>query len=626
MCGITGFVGSGDKEVISNMTDTLRHRGPDNKGFILDDNVALGHTRLSVIDTSVHGHQPMWNKAGTAAVVFNGEIYNFQELRDGLIKTKGNVFDSDSDTEIVLALYDIYGEKCFEKFNGMFAIAIYDKKEQKLILARDRMGKKPLYWGVIDNTLIFGSELKALMSHPLFKKDIDIESVNKYLLYEYVPTPYTIFKNIWKLEPATYLIYKNSKIKKSIFWSFNGNSLNISESKACGELEKYIDKSVKSRLISDVPLGIFLSGGLDSSAIAYFAQKNYSEKIKTFSIGFDEQSFDESSYAREVAQFLGTEHYTYKVTSEQVKDIVPNIVDIIDEPLADASIIPTYLLSKFTKERVTVALGGDGGDELFAGYPTFQTDTFIGVYSMMPKWIKYNVIKMLVSLLPVSDKYLGLSFLINKFVGGFDGDNNKYHIHQRWLGSFSYEERKELFKNDIWDSLSDKDCFESVDNLCKDINIPKDNNKLLALYMRTYLMDKVLVKVDRASMSHGLEVRTPLLDYNLVDFVMSLPYRYKYKYFTTKYLLKKLMRDKLPKNIINRKKQGFALPISSWLRGDLRGFCSDVLSEKNIERVGLFNVSVIETLKEEHFNKKKDNGKKLWTLIVFQLWYNKWVK
>lgn len=622
MCGIAGFVGRGTKETLQKMTDVLSHRGPDDQGFFYKEGIGFGHRRLSIIDISNRGHQPMWDHTQQIAVIFNGEIYNFKSLRTQL-ERKGKHFKSDSDTEVIVELYCIYGEKCFEMLHGMFAIALYDRRKEKVVLARDRFGKKPLYWGIIDDTLIFGSELKALMGHPLFRKELDLVSVNKYLLYGYIPTPHSIFKDIQKLEPATYLVYEKRTVRKECFWTFSSEVNNISLKDACIELDHILDRSVSSRLIADVPLGIFLSGGLDSSTIAYYAQKNSRDKIQTFSIGFEERSFDESHFAQDVASYLCTDHHVEVLRSKDMLDLMPQITTFLDEPVADASFIPTYFLSKFTRQHVTVALGGDGGDELFAGYPTFQAVTWANLIAKVPHRVRENLFYLARTLIPTRDTNFHLAFKIDQFASGFE--SNKRYLHQQWLGSFGEAGRGKLFKREVWDTLASCNIFEDIDQYHEDIKIPDALNKLLAIYIRTYLMDNVLVKVDRASMAQSLEVRAPFLDHKLVDFVLSLPYAYKYKRFASKILLKQLMEDKLPSKIIKRKKKGFGIPLAKWLREDLQGWCHEVLSEAHINNVGLFDYQTIQALMDQHFSGRRDVHKQLWTLIVFQLWYDRWM-
>lgn len=622
MCGIAGFVGKGNAGDIESMRVAIEHRGPDASGVYHKDGVGLAHTRLSIIDVSSSGNQPMWNESLTAAIVFNGEIYNFRELKEELCLKKPRVFKSKTDTEVILGLYDEYGEQCFEKLNGMFAIAIYDFRLNKLILARDRFGKKPLYWGVFGGTVLFGSELKALFKHPSFKKEIDLESLNKYLAYEYVPTPNSIFKGVYKLEPASCVSFVKGEIKKKTFWNTTFDTKNISISEALGALDDELEKSVKRRMVSDVSLGIFLSGGIDGSAVAYYAQKNSKEKIKTFSIGFKEESFDESGYAKQVSDFLGTDHYSEILSAEDLLEAVPRIGDVLDEPIADAAVIPTLFLSEFAKKQVTVVLGGNGGDELFAGYPTFQAEKFASLYSLIPASIQ-NFIKKVISFIPVSDSYFSFGFRIKKFTDGF-GVDKKYR-HQTWIGGFSKQDREKLFKKEVWSKLKNTNEYEEIDGYLKEVKNASWGNKLLHLYQRTYLMDEVMAQVDRASMFHALEVRAPFLDFVLADFVNSLPYSYKIRGFTTKYILKRLMRGKLPQNIIDRPKKGFGIPLTGWLKNELKGFCNETLNRGDIEKAGFFDFDFVENLKNDHFSGKKDNRKLLWTLLVFQLWYKRWM-
>jgi len=626
MCGIAGYYGAGDRKILERMNQSLRHRGPDGEGFFVNNNIGLAHRRLSIIDLSPAASQPMTNEVGDVWLVFNGEIYNFKELRKDLIGRHN--FKSESDTEVIIHLYEEIGLEVFSKIQGMFAVALYDLKNNKLILARDRMGKKPLYWSYADETLIFASELKAMLEHPNFKKELDLKSLNKYLFYEYVPTPNTIFKKTYKLEPGHYLVFDGINIIKNKYWdiAFNrplsspGSKLLIGE--AISELDKRLNEAVKARLVSDVPLGVFLSGGIDSSSIAYYAQKNSLNKIKTFSIGFKDESFDESKYARQVASFLGTEHYEKLLTAKDSLDFIPKIADLLDEPMADASIIPTYLLSNFTRQNVTVALGGDGGDEIFCGYDTFVAERLAGVYETMPDFFKKNIIEKIVSFLPTSFNNISFDFKAKKFISGFH--NKKKYRQQVWLGSFGRADREKLFTSDIWRSLTRENEFEEIDNYLDGLRGENYYNQLIYLYLRTYLTDDILVKVDRASMYNSLEVRAPLLDVNVVDFVNSLPLNWKLKGFTTKYIFKKLMTGKLPKNIVHRKKKGFGIPLANWLSKELKPLVFDLLSEARIKQQGLFDYQYINKLLDDHFSRRADNRKMIWALMVFQLWYKKW--
>lgn len=622
MCGIAGFVGAGTRGELEIMIETLHHRGPDSFGVDVRDNVGFAHARLAILDLSSAGAQPMWSENKTVCVVFNGEIYNFQELKKDLAQ-KGYIFRSSSDTEVILALYEEDGERVFEKIEGMFAIGLYDFKRKKLLLARDRMGKKPLYWCHVSGTFLFASELKALVTHPLFKKELNFSSLNKYFLHDYIPTPHTIFKNVYKLLPGTHLSFSEGKIRKEKFWEMNFPPLDISFREALSSLEKKLDHAVQTRLVADVPLGIFLSGGLDSSTIAYYAKKNSSGKIKTFSIGFEEESFDESAYAEEVARFLGTEHYNFAIKAKDLLDIIPRVADMTDEPMADASIIPTFILSKHTRGHVTVALGGDGGDELFAGYPTFQAETLVSWYEKFPRF-SHTMAQKFSASLSVSHKNFSFDFWLKKFLEGSD-DMDAGHRHQKWLGAFSREDRRALFATDVWQEIETQNEFEDTDRYMKEWDTADKRNALLYLYQRTYMMDEVLVKVDRASMQNALEVRAPFLDAKVVEFVNALPYHFKQRGFTGKYILKKLMTGKLPPHIIHRRKKGFGVPIGKWFQNELKDFCNDTLSEENMKQGGLLNCEYVVTLKDEHFSGAKDHRKKLWNLVVFELWRRKYL-
>jgi len=604
------------------MGNTLHHRGPDDDGFYVDEKVGLAHRRLSIIDLSPAGKQPVVNEAGNVQVVFNGEIYNFKELRAGL--KNSHTFRGNSDTEVIVHLYEEIGLEVFSHLEGMFAIAIYDKKRGELILARDRMGKKPLYWRAGSGTLIFGSELKALMQHPSFKKEIDIASLEKYLQYEYVPTPHTIFKDTYKLEPGHYLRFSGDGAVKVKFWDIKFNEQKISLDDAMTGLDARLAAATADRLVSDVPLGIFLSGGLDSSTVAYYAQKSSVQKIKTFSIGFEDASFDESSYAKEVAAHLGTEHHELILGPERSLELVSVIADLLDEPMADSSIIPTYLLSRFTREYVTVALGGDGGDELFCGYDTFAAHKLAEIYGKIPLPLRRYIIEPILRLLPVSHSNMSFDFKAKKFISGFYGEQR--YRNQRWLGAFDVIERKKLMRPAVCEGIEDLKVFEDIDTYLGSFKDSDSYHQLGLTYQRTYMMDQILVKVDRASMMNSLEVRAPFLDTRVVEFANSLPTNLKLHGFTTKYVLKKLMEPRLPKGIASRKKKGFGVPIGAWLQGPLKLLTTELFSNELLNRQGLFDSGYVHQLLDNHFSGRKDNRKQIWTLLVFQMWWSRWMQ
>ena len=623
MCGIAGFHGSGNQEVIRKMTKSLTHRGPDDEGFYNFENLYFGFKRLSIIDLPT-GRQPIANEDDTIWIVFNGEIYNFLELRLDLEK-RGHRFKSKTDTEVIIHLYEDKGEDFLKELNGMFALAIWDQKKKKLIIAKDRLGKKPLYYSVAGDTFIFASELKAVLEHPLVNREIDFDSLNKYLIYEYVPTPGSIIRDVYKLEPGHLLVWQNNKSTKKQYWDIDFNRYKIDFNNRPLVLKEFgslLEDGVKRRLIADVPLGIFLSGGIDSSTVAYYAGKNSSQKIKTFSIGFKDKSFDETRYANQVADFLKTEHYHQNCTPSDLLNSIPNIAQINDEPFADASVIPTHLLSKFARQSVTVALGGDGGDELLAGYPTFQALKLAKLLRYLPDF-GISALQKIVNLLPVSLDNFSLDFKLKRLMSGYE---HKTEIqNQIWLGSFNPLENKRLLLENINTAIDFRQSFVEIESLLVKVKNQSLENRLIYLYLKQYLVDDILFKTDRASMYNSLEVRAPFLDYRLVDFANSLPYDSKLRGFTTKYILKELMKDKLPADILNRPKKGFGIPIAKWINNELKSWVDDLLSEDKIKNQGIFNFQYINQILMEHRAQKSDHRKKIWTLLMFQQWYENWM-
>ena len=622
MCGIGGFYGDGDEATLAGMVEALSRRGPDDQGTWCKGKVGLAHTRLSIIDLTHAGHQPMTSASGKTSIVFNGEIYNFRELRRGLRECYR--FQSSTDTEVILALYEKEGTKAFAALNGMFAFALYDHGTGSLFLVRDRTGKKPLYWGVFNGTLIFGSELKALMQHKKFKKEIDPFALELYLTYECVPTPYSVFKGVRKVQAGGYVEFSPGKEpREEPYWELPREGSRVSFPDALAELDRVLAAAVERRLVSDVPLGVFLSGGIDSSTIAYYARQAVGTSLKTFSIGFTDRDFDESGYARDVANRLGVEHTMEYFSPSRCIELIPEIFAYVDEPLADASALPTYLLSSFTKRHVSVALGGDGADELFAGYPTFQAEALLGVYRALPAWLR-KPLEAAVRALPVSHTYFSLDFKLKKFIEGI-GVPARYR-HQHWLAAFAEDEARTVASRELrvhWQGGA----YAHLDQFFRD-GVSRDgfSNDILWSYLRTYCMDHVMAKVDRTSMAHALEVRAPFLDHEVVELVSSMPYSYKFRHFGGKYILKKLMRGKLPSRILTRRKQGFAVPLGRWLRAELRPLVEETLSRKAIEESGFFEPREVTRLVGEHQALRADHRKKLWALIVFQLWYKKWAR
>jgi asparagine synthase (glutamine-hydrolysing) len=626
MCGITGIAdqsGPVRPEVLRRMADTLRLRGPDDESYYIPapppggTAVGFGFRRLSIIDLS-GGRQPMSNEDDSLWIVCNGEIYNHVDLRVEL-EAKGHVFRTHSDIEVLLHLYEEHGTACVTKTNGMFALAIWDSKNQTLFLARDRLGKKPLYYRASPERLIFGSEVKALLMHPDCPRELDLRNLSKYLAYEYVPSPHCIFKGINKLPGGYWLTWKNGQTCLGRYWDvqFTHDSDARSEDEIAEELRERLKESVRRRLISDVPLGVFLSGGIDSSSVvAMMAELMPPSRIKTFAIGFEEKSFDESEHARRVASFFGTDHREQILQSRTLLDVLPDVAAFLDEPLADASIIPTYLLSKFTRQHVTVALGGDGGDELFAGYPTFQAHRMAEFYKV-PRALHKRIIRPLAEWLPVSNDNISFDFKVKRFLRGIGPSPGIRD--QFWMGAFTPAEQRALLQGNDPEIDGYEDILKSENDCNSDIGM----ERIEYLYCKFYLQECILTKVDRASMACSLEARAPFLDYTFVEFVNSIPFHLKLKGLKTKYILKKAMQKKLPPEILGRRKKGFGIPVGHWFRHELRSLLLDTLSESRIRRQGLFNPAEITRLVDEHLRGVKDNRKQLWTLFIFQLWHER---
>lgn len=613
MCGIAGFTGIGTAENLTSMIASIKYRGPDAQIFHIDNDVALAHARLAILDLRPEGNQPMFTPDNKFGIVFNGEIYNYLEIKKDLQKKYD--FTTNTDTEVLLYLYQELGTKMLELLNGMFAFAIYDYAKKELFIARDRMGKKPLYYTETENAFVFASELKAILNHPSVNNELNIEAVNQYLTFDYIPTPNSIIKNVYKLESGHFLVVKNNKIESNLsYWEHTFSSkIKISFAGALEKLDQLLDEATQRRLMSDVPLGVFLSGGLDSSTIAYYAQKNASHKIKTFSIGFEDKSYDEALFAKTVAKHLDTEHYTEILTPLKALELIDEVVPLLDEPFADASLIPTYFLSKFTRQYVTVALGGDGSDEMQAGYPTFISEKFKYPFALFPTSFSNTMLNIINTMLPSRDKNISFDFKIKQFLRGFQSSSN--HIHQLWLGSFTPNEKIMLFKSEIYNRLIDKNGLGVIDSHFENADTTWSKfDQLTYYYYKTYLLDNILFKVDRASMYNSLEVRAPFLDRHVVEFYNSLPKKFKQNGLEGKYILKKLMQDKLPHEIIFRPKKGFGIPLSDWIRNELKNEITDTILAPD----PLFNLEYIKLLLDEHLSKKRNHRKLIWNIYILK--------
>jgi asparagine synthase (glutamine-hydrolysing) len=625
MCGICGFCFSDERQVdlnvLKKMTTTLQHRGPDDDGYYTNAGIALGHRRLSIIDLDT-GKQPIHNEDETIYVVFNGEIYNFPELKKEL-EEKGHRFYTKTDTEVLVHLYEEREERCVERLAGMFAFAIWDGNRKKLLLARDRIGIKPLFYAYNGTGLAFASEPKALLQLPWVEGNLDPHGLSHYLSYDFIPAPYCIYADIKKVPPGHQVIYHDGALRCERYWDldlsdrFDGN---LDEKELCELIWKEFCRAVKTHLISDVPLGVLLSGGIDSTSVLAALRYEGVHDVKTFSIGFDDPSFDESKYFRRAASFFETEHHEEVLAPQKLIAIIPEVATILDEPLADASIMPTYLLSRFTKGSVKVALGGDGGDELFAGYPTYQAFLLSRYYERLPRIIKF-LVESAVKRLPVSFKNMSLDFRAKKFINGIPYP--PVERHYRWMGTFSPDEKGELLTPSIKRRLEKLDSFNILYDYLRGKAFSSELGKLLYLDTKLYLQDGVLAKVDRASMAHGLEVRVPFLDHRFVDLVTGIPEQLKLKGLATKYIWKKAIRDRIPAEIARRGKKGFGIPIGKWLSGELKKLMLELLSEGRVKKQGIFNPSVVATLVDDHLARRVDNRKKLWNLLIFQLWWDR---
>ncbi len=626
MCGIVGNVlaradRTPDPAVLKRMNDRIAHRGPDDEGFFVQGPAGLAMRRLKIIDLAT-GHQPMSNEDRHVWLVFNGEIYNYRELTRTL-SARGHVFATRSDTEVIVHGWEERGLGVLAELEGMFAFAIWDEPTRTLVLARDRLGIKPLYYAVLPDQIVFASELKALVEHPAVDRTLDLTALSRYLAHEYVPAPHAIFRSIRKLPAGHWLTYTEGRLKVEPYWdvAFHRRGT-VSEAGALEELRATLDLSVRQHLISDVPLGMFLSGGIDSSAVAAFAARHAPGRLKTFSIGFEDASFDESAHARRVAEALDTDHHEEILGPRAALDLVARLPELLDEPLGDASLIPTYLLSRFTRRSVTVALSGDGGDELFAGYPTYQAHRLARAFELVPRWLRRGLIRPVVERLPVSFANLSLDFRLKRFVEGMEYAGVERHA--AWLGSFTPAEQRELFTPDALARMETSPSYDAFHETIAHATTAEGLERMLYLDLKGYLGEGVLSKVDRASMACSLEVRVPLLDRRVVELAASFPMSLKLRGLTTKWALKRSVRDMLPGAIIERPKKGFGIPLGHWFRGELRPLLREACASNAIRRAGLFRPQAVERLLGEHETGRRDHRKKLYTLLAFQLWASRY--
>ncbi|MFN8287671.1 MAG: asparagine synthase (glutamine-hydrolyzing) [Chitinophagales bacterium] len=630
MCGIAGYIDfskNGSLEQLQRMAGCIQHRGPDDSGYELFDtpaaHIGLGFRRLSIIELSPLGHQPMRFEEAGLTVIFNGEIYNYREIRAEL-EQAGFTFKSNSDTEVILKSYAHWGVKCVDRFIGMFAIAMYDSKNEKLVLFRDRAGVKPVFYYQKGSLVLFGSELKIFFEHPRFEKSINFNALSLYFQRGYISAPHTIFQNTYKLLPGHYLEVdlKTEKTSLQKYWDvvdcYNQPKLNISYEEAKEETERLMLSAFQYRMVADVPVGVFLSGGYDSTAVTALLQKNSSQKIKTFTIGFNDPKFNEAHHARQVADFLGTDHHEHTCTYQDALDIVEQLPFIYDEPFGDTSAIPTTLVSRMARKKVTVALSADGGDEIFAGYPKY-----------------FNAVERLAQLNKIPEFFQSAS----ASAASLFGKRKDVSEQNKWSKLVEYMSGQDPVKR--FDIISQAMTFAETKQLInKDIapiNTPfeegallNDTNDLLSKFQateyKTYMVDDILQKVDRATMSISLEGREPFLDQRIIEFVARLPLDYKYRNGTGKYMLKEIVHKHVPKEIMERPKMGFGVPLESWLKNELKNTLIQVINEESLRKQGIFNVERVIKMRDRYLNGDKIEFQRLSYLFLFQLWYNKWMK
>lgn len=633
MCGISGFTDFNiktDRNVLEKMNRMLAHRGPDGEGYGIYNHpnatIGLGHRRLSIIDLTEGGKQPQ--TFGSLHITFNGEIYNYTEIKTRL-EQKGHQFQSHSDTEVVLHAFAEWGSKALQQFIGMFAFVIYDEANQKFFACRDRAGVKPLFYYWKNGLFLFGSELKALLQHPEFSKEIDISATAAFMQYGYVPTPHCIFKDTYKLKPGHFLELEltTQSILTQQYWNvydaYNKPILKISLPDAITETEKILTSAFEYRMVSDVPVGVFLSGGYDSSCVTALLQANNTEKIKTFTIGVPDAGLNEAPFAKEIAKHLGTDHTEYYCTQKEAIEIVPQLPFFYDEPFADSSAIPTSLVSKIAREKVTVALSADAGDEIFAGYNRYDYMVKYGKkLQMVPRFMRKGITALMGKIPADSIPILNKTYLFHSRYEKLKALLNDPSEKNFFKGMSQHLDKKSiqsLFKHPVAELAT---AFDSIE-------LGTENYSLLSYMMaidyQTYLVDDILQKVDRATMSVSLEGREPFLDQRIIEWAAQLPMEYKYNNGNKKFIIKEIVHKYIPKEIMDRPKMGFGIPIANWLQNDLKPFVDLYFDEAFVLKQGIFNNEEIQRIRRSFYNGKVERAEKIWFLLMFQMWYDKWI-
>ncbi len=624
MCGIAGFIDNGTMDhrervaTLDRMCRAIISRGPDDQGTMLQGPAALGMRRLSIIDVA-GGQQPIFNEDGRIAVVFNGEIYNYLELRQEL-EHRGHRFQTQSDTEVIVHGYEEYGSDCVKQLRGMFGIAIWDSRDETLLLARDRVGKKPVHYAQLNGALVFGSEIKSLLQHPLVKREVNYEALSNFLSFGYVPDPLTAFSGVSKLPPGHILTFRRNTIQIKSYWDFQSYSPHQavpvrSEESYISDLRMQLEDAVKVRLISEVPLGAFLSGGIDSSTVVGLMTKLTGRPVKTFSIGFSEGSHDELIHARITARHFETDHHEFVITPD-ICGLVGEIVWHHDEPFSDASSIPTFMVSKMAREHVTVVLSGDGGDEVFGGYTRYLVDRDRAYFDKMPSAMKRALLRPLVERMPRS--WYGRNFLYNMAL-----DQTDRYLHSMSL--FPADAKRGILSQHSQALLNGYSPEATFRRLFDHPDSPERLEHLLYLDSKTYLPGDILAKVDRMSMAHSIEARSPLLDHKLIEFAGTLPSSLKVHGGETKYILKRAVEGLIPEQIIHRPKHGFSVPLETWLRHELHPMLNDLLLDRTARARGFLNTEGVEEVMAEHQRGRRDHSQRLWALLSLEVWFRTFI-
>jgi len=634
MCGICGILNlelepAAHRECIDRMSARLVHRGPDSHGKFELPYLALAVRRLSIIDLET-GDQPLSNEAGDVTLVFNGEIYNYRELRERLLD-HGHQFKTRSDGEVIAHLYEELGPEFVRELNGMFAIALWDHRARRLLLARDRAGEKPLYYWHGDKTLVFASEIKALFEYPGVSRELDAEALAQYFFYGYFPTPRTVFQEIKKLPSAERMVVECGGMRMETYWRLQdhlcppgrSSGSQAEERALIVELRERLREAALSRLVSDVPLGVFLSGGVDSSTIVALMSELAPGNVNTFSVAFTEKAFNEEAYAERVSRRFRTRHHVVKADEPALRKTFLTLAEHLDEPMADPAVIPTYLMSRFARAEIKVALSGEGSDELFGGYPTYLGAQLAKYYLRLPGIVRGQLFNRIRGFLPVSSSAVPKGLFLRRFLTHVERDPAERH--EIWFGMFSPLELDELFTPE-WSGPKPASSviFYPLARVLEGARFDATLSEMLYLDFRLYLDDNLLVKIDRASMACSLELRTPYLDHRLVEFAARLPASLKVRRFELKYLLKKAVEGWLPRDIVHRQKRGFSVPIARWMRQELRPLLEETLGEEKLKKQGLFRAPFVRRLLQEHANGRADHRKSLWTLLCFQTWYDRW--